>query len=144
MSERKVLFLDFDGVTHSYKDIKKNLFFMPAICERLDALCKEFDLEVVVTSSWRLFHPLEDMKEMLQPIEARRIVGVTVDGGKQNRGWEVQQWLKENKDVSKFVILDDYDEGISELFGENFVKTDPDKGLTGMDATKLKKVFEEK
>ena len=136
----KIIFLDYDGVVNTLifdskrdepyfnfpKDNKVNNF--QAVCW-LNKLCLENDAKIVVTSTWRNY---ENYKECLyngglsKNIE---ILGKTDDLGTK-RGYEIQKWLDDNKnlEIKEFVILDDEDDMVN--LGEKLVQTDTYIGIT--------------
>lgn len=119
-----VVFLDFDGVINTYYweerngkwechlycefDFKVNN--MQAICW-LNQLCKEKNLSIVVISTWRKYHTLENIQNMLWNSgldEEIPIIGLTpVFGENYSRGKEIRAYLKEHIEIEKIVILDD-------------------------------------
>ncbi len=72
------LFLDFDGVLHRDGAMGGELF-EPACILALAGVLSEFPIvEVVISSSWREVHPLQDLRDMVPQLEAR-IVAATPD-----------------------------------------------------------------
>ena len=59
------------------------------------------------------------------------------------RGLQIDKWLKAHREVKNFVILDDSDLDLH-LFGEHFIQTSWDKGLTSEDAKKAIKILNNK
>lgn len=134
----KIIFLDYDGVVNTLifdKEGKKPKFNFPednkvnnfqAICW-LNKLCKEQGAKIVVTSTWR---KAENYKECLynggldKDIE---ILGKTDELG--NRGEEIKKWLKENKDIEDYIIIDDEEYSMGNLI-DKLVKTDTFLGIT--------------
>lgn len=127
----RIVFLDFDGVLNSeaymhriWKERKagKAVTFMhrhtdeicPEMAQRVLSICEQADASVVISSSWRLLHTMEEIKAMLTEVGAgalaARIIGRTPSPKRLRsmRGDEIDQWLKEFGDpVTAFVILDD-------------------------------------
>ena len=97
----------------------------------------ETGCHVVVSSTWRLF---EDRRELLGSLLGDAGVSIldwtpeieTMDDhgfkGFVERGEEIQLWLDANPEVSRFVILDDF-EDMAHL-GAQLVKTESSIGLT--------------
>ena len=117
----RVLFLDFDGVVnvpYEYGTPEFNAamdqgvydFFRPEIVERLDQLIHEFDLHIVVTSSWR-FSGLEFCQNSLRNAgfsEDVIIEGMTeLDDDYPPRWTEILKYLEEHPEISDILILDD-------------------------------------
>ncbi|MBR0474873.1 MAG: hypothetical protein IJJ19_07700, partial [Erysipelotrichaceae bacterium] len=108
-----ILFLDYDGVVAL--DFSMELFrsiFDRHCIENVNKLCHEFDLKIVVTSSWR---NEEDYKDMLYDngldtdIE---IIGKTPELYIVRED-EIKIYLREHVYIDKFIILDDT--GFTEL-----------------------------
>jgi len=71
-----LLFLDFDGVTHPAHDYVG--FFRIECMVWLDKIIREnSELQVVISSSWRKHYPIDELKTMLGPTVAPRVIGVT-------------------------------------------------------------------
>jgi hypothetical protein len=97
-----ILFLDFDGVTHPDPCEVDQLFVnLPLIEEVLRQFkaCK-----IVISSSWRVVHPLDEMREYFAADMQSRVIGVTphASQGKETldlvpsceRQWECEAWLR--------------------------------------------------
>jgi hypothetical protein len=134
----KVIFLDFDGVLNSrsrWKECQKvdprspSALIDPLAAWRVKQLIAQTGAKVVVSSSWRHIHPLEQLKGFLWKYGISRdlIIGKTPRIGR--RGHEIRAWLKkynenhENNPVTNYLILDD----------------DPDAGGGGVDRNRLVK-----
>ncbi len=118
-----VLFLDFDGVTHTFfpreglTDKENQLFyFLPKIEEVL----REFaEVKVVISSSWRLLaYSLDDLRLNFSEDLRERVIGVTPEiklnapidweGCRQR---EVELYLSQNKlEGTPWLALDDVKE----------------------------------
>lgn len=141
----KVLFLDIDGVLNSatwYKNRPHR--FLKDDPEESDWECeidpaailiskKLFhnvaDLQIVISSTWRLNHELDEFKRRLSQmlsIEPSRVIGKTPKLG-TIRGLEIQAWLKDNPQVTKFAIIDD-DSDMGDLM-DNLFKTNWSDGI---------------
>lgn len=138
----KVVFLDIDGVLNSVRSCiaydgypwqgdtdeerEWHKFDQVAIA-LLRVLVRESGAVCVLSSTWRLgredFTPLEEVLGV-------PIVGKTRDTvGEESRGEEIDHYLKKNKDVTSYVILDD-DVDMLPYQMERFVWVDPHIGLT--------------
>jgi HAD domain in Swiss Army Knife RNA repair proteins len=156
----KLLFLDFDGVLNSAQFarlqhrnwVKDKLNprpyrdeFCPICCSNLLwVIEKNPDLKIVISSSWRLGTPLEELQALLERhgIPGILIIGKTphlVNPGEPTvpRGLEIQKWLDDHKelDVERFCIVDD--DSDMEHLSPLHVKTDFQVGLDWIAATKL-------
>lgn len=116
-----ILFLDIDGVLNSARFLRENpgafdgrvlsQMLDPAAVARLEQLSLATDMDVVVSSSWRIVFPLTSIAEALVAHGfTGRIVGATGTGRnrKANRGLEILAWLDSDQSAQdKFCILDD-------------------------------------
>lgn len=100
-----ILFLDFDGVLHPIPTGDQGVFYHLERFEEL--LCSHPRLDVVVSSSWRLTYPWDEIKGFFADDLQERIIDKTpnIPGG--SRYEEIQAWLKENSSHSEWLILDD-------------------------------------
>ena len=122
----KVIFLDFDGVLNSmkwYKRRKEMGMEIPtsflhrsqyeldeAAVKMMSDFVKEVQASVVVSSSWRILHPIEELREIVKVCgwDAPEFIDVTPRSEKGFRGGEVGQWLKQTyHTIQSHVIFDD-------------------------------------
>lgn len=144
----KVLFLDFDGVLNSeqskifwrnQKDqttweqemktyeggmleyIAKE--YCPIALSNLEELLRRnTDLKIVVSSSWRVSRTVQELKELfLSKLISDAIIDKT-ESFHNVRGIEIQKWLNEHLEVTRYVIVDD-DSNMIDSQIDNFVKT---------------------
>ena len=147
----KVLFLDFDGVLNShqsctfwhnkrdqskwenemYSSWQGTLFeylaheFCPIALSNMEELMRRVpDLQVVVSSTWRLGNSVEDLKKILAPAKliTERIIDKTPAFRDLDRGHEIQDWLDKHPEVTNYVIVDD-DRDMLKSQQDNFVNT---------------------
>jgi hypothetical protein len=147
--KNKYLFLDFDGVLHpdrysltNYdpdRVFKNNEIFSQAPI--LAGLLTEFPCEIVISSSWRFTHSLEEMKAKLPKAIAKNIVGMTGDAyvGPHPRYNEIKEYLtSRNKSLFAWRALDDskleFPNGCTDL-----ILCDPNTGITTKQIQELKK-----
>lgn len=145
----KVLFLDIDGVLNSrqgvlwhkrVKGLKGSIFIDHRFWDPLAAnnllyiLDKLPELKIVISSTWRVMHSMQEMKNFLEPlgVKPNKIIDFTPDLGAVERGLEIQKWLDDHPEVKEFVILDDNSD-MAHL-KHKLVKTDEWHGLTLRDA----------
>jgi hypothetical protein len=97
MAQRKLLFLDFDGVLHPATCQSGQLFMHTKALARCLA---GSDCEIVISSMWRLRWPLEAMHEFLLPELMARVVDVTGQAldGPHARYSEIQAYLATRPD----------------------------------------------
>ena len=135
---RKIIFLDFDGVLHPDGVAK---FSRLPILERF--LLEMPDAEVVVSSTWREDHTLDQLRDIFSPPLRSRITGVTpsLDDGYdlEGRQKEILTYLA-NEGLSDtnccWIALDD-----NAMFFEdscqNLVLTDSSIGFTEQEGEQL-------
>lgn len=146
MSEKTypIVFLDIDGVLndHDYNETSQSNSMIPECVERLNRILSETDARIVLSSAWRYMLIGKAMSVIgfdyllrTHGVVANRLVGRTpADEEIKERGWQIQQWRKENDHSGRYVVIDDMDLHISKL--HPFVQTDGDIGLTDADADK--------
>jgi len=109
-----VIFLDVDGVLisgHWIKTTRKDRTFDPEAVKLLDAIIDEADVDLVISSCWRIGRSTAELKQLMQDQGLKnynRVIGRTPSGGNMNghRGREISEWIEAN-DVDNFVIIDD-------------------------------------
>jgi len=153
---QKILFLDFDGVINSnrtcfafgkypHKLPEDAAFFDHVALTMIRRLCERGNIEIVVSSTWRLDHSVEIMKSSLR----LPIISATPEGdGKEScqRGVLINEWLQANP-VSEgktrtYAILDDLEE--SEFLPDqrsNFVRVDSWDGFSYLNLRTLASKF---
>jgi hypothetical protein len=120
----KVIFLDFDGVLNSVKWMtklhesgEKFTSFLsrsfkeldPAAVKLVSDLAVETNSAIIVSSSWRILHPLHEICDILAANGMNENVlprGTTPHHG-NFRGDEVRLWLSQNPHIGVHVIFDD-------------------------------------
>ena len=147
--KNKYLFLDFDGVLHpdrysltNYdpdRVFKNNEVFSQAPI--LAGLLTEYPCQVIISSSWRFTHSLDEMKEKLPKGIAKNVVGVTGDAyvGAHPRYNEIKEYLmSRNKSLFSWRALDDskieFPNGCTDL-----ILCDPNTGIASKQILELKK-----
>jgi len=111
-----ILFLDFDGVLHPETTVASSELFcrLPLLQSVLD---KHPEVEIVISSTWRLSRTVEQLRQLFSAHLAARIVGATPRLDSTNlvdslasypRHREVVGWLREQKrSYEEWVVLDD-------------------------------------
>lgn len=140
----KVIFLDIDGVLNHTEfllrmdrlrksgdlpspTISGEHAIDPACVALINEICARSGADIVVSSSWRLFYGLADLRGVLRHhgLTAGRVIGATPNVG-YPRGQEIAAWLHMHG-RRPLVILDDYDD-MCELTPW-LVRTDHEVGL---------------
>ena len=113
-----ILFLDFDGVVHPEPCNPKHYFAQLPLIE--EVLREHPGVDIVISSSWRGVHTLDDMREHFSSDIAPRVVGVTPSNKKTTSTWlpgrmssferesECDDWMRQNRPWgTPFVAVDD-------------------------------------
>ncbi len=156
-----VLFLDIDGVLNSenfFLNQNRSPFpFLfdragdidPVPCKLLNVFCKEYDIKIVVSSTWRR----EFDKKQLSELFKRRgleteVVDITPVLWGKKRGDEVMKYLRDfehrNRGLTNSIVIQNYvivDDDDDFYLDQNFVRTDYKVGLNETTIEKLKKHF---
>ena len=102
----RVLFLDFDGVLHPGPDVASSLAHWCWLPLLTRLLATHADVRVVVHSTWRHDHDLDELRALLCGI-GERVIAATERVGRLEG---IERWLEAHPEVSSHRILDD-DEG---------------------------------
>lgn len=139
-----ILFLDFDGVLNIPGHYGKSMF-VPEYLARLEKIAIDFDLKIVISSSWRETFNLEQLQDFFSENTLHeRIIGCT-PVVQQNpwppyireiRQLEIQQWIIDNNYNGLWVAIDD-DKRIFEEGCPNLVETEFRDGLNEEAGIKL-------
>ncbi len=110
----KVIFLDIDGVLNCKKTPNPRDF--PYIVEakllcRLTKLLEKCNARVVLSSTWR-YDPIGVIAAKHWGIP---FIDVTPDLPHRPRRVEILAWLKRHREVKRFVVIDDDDDGLDDL-----------------------------
>jgi hypothetical protein len=150
----KIIFLDMDGVLCTQRaHIAQGLQHMPNHHPFMDALDREavgmlnaftaqFYTKYVLSSTWRKQHTQTEMEQHLRKYGWK---GEFHDDWKTDedgpvRGWEIERWLGNHRDVTNYIILDDNSDMLdSQKF--HFVQTDEWNGLTAQNYWQMEKIF---
>lgn len=106
-----VLFLDFDGVMHPDRCEVDQLFCKLELLEVW--LRNRPSVQVVVSSSWRVVHPIDEIRSYFSDDLQSRVLGVTPVFNQRptpidERHHEILHWLRARPgEVYRWAILDD-------------------------------------
>jgi len=132
-----VVFLDFDGVTHSVSGPT----FDEACLAGLDAVLADCSARVIIISSWRDELPLERLITRLRQV-GRFVAGVAPEEPaftKTPREAVVKQWLSETGYDGPWLAIDDNASWYGEL-AERVVAPDPRTGFGSRDAQQFREM----
>jgi hypothetical protein len=156
-----ILFLDFDGVTHPEPCEKGELFLRLPLIE--DVLREFGTCKIVISSSWRAVHGLDEMREYFAADMQSRVIGVTPEysvlrlhgivepAATYHRQWECESWLQhkqvwlpQNRRLhAPWIAIDDRPDWFCPDCG-NLLPTRTDTGFGADDATRLQAMLEER
>lgn len=161
MTDRRadcILFLDFDGVTHPDPCEAGRLFTQLPLIE---AVLRRFnECGIVISSSWRVVHPLDEMREYFAVDMQSRVIGMTPE----HRAWrtahlvpsysrqrECEAWLsservwlpRERRLDSPWIAIDDRDDWFAPDC-TNLLATHSQTGFTPDDAIRLERMLRER
>ncbi len=140
----KVLFLDIDGVINSertraaFNGYPQNFSqsdmvrFDQVAISLIRRVCKTTRCKIILSSSWRVYYRTEEVEEALD----LPVIGVTPDLDGQARGFEINKWLSDHPEVTKYAIVDDTPDMLDSQKAF-FVQTDPNDGLSFNDYLQL-------
>ncbi len=118
----KIIFLDIDGVLVTRNSIKYQLLNFPddtsihfskKAIKNLNKLVWLTKAKIVISSTWRLFHSLEELQNIFkeQKIKGEIIATTSVEKATVEedipRGQKITDWLREHTNIEKYVIIDD-------------------------------------
>ena len=148
------LFLDFDGVLHPQICSQPELFCQLPVLE--DVLLEYTQVMVVISSSWREFHPLTELRLHFSSAIRPRTIDITPSIQTPNAMWlpgqrpewprerECLAWMNQMRPRStRWLSVDDRPEWFRPACSELLV-TDPAHGFTDSDASLLRRMLEER
>lgn len=147
----KVIFLDMDGVLNTQANWGKRgaEALTPELVKRVSDLADRTGAVVVITSTWRVIHPLPTLQAWLTLNGFRDrtlIIGATPDFARfgQKRQDEIADWLH-HVYVDKWVVLDDDTIGDNEWdkVSGHFVKVDSRVGLSEENVKEAELILED-
>jgi hypothetical protein len=152
-----IVFLDFDGVTHPDPCETGRLFTKLPLIE--EVLRRFNECKIVISSSWRVVHPLDEMRGYFAVDMQSRVIGMTPEhralrGGlvsSYSRQWECEAWLRgervwlpqQRRLDSPWIAIDDRDDWFSPDC-TNLLTTNSQTGFTPDDAIRLERMLRER
>lgn len=99
---KKYIFTDIDGVLNP----KFNKVWNKKCVDVYNRICKDFDLQPVITSTWRIKYN----KKQMQEIFIRQGIMVNIYDYTpvlmNDRGLEIEKWLQDNEHTN-YIVVDD-------------------------------------
>ena len=150
----KVIFLDFDGVLNSEASFRHEIrrknsrvsdTLSVVACSNLQYILEQDSaVKIVISSSWRNMHSLQQLRDILSAygITGTAVIGKTPSVLSGDRGHEINLWLADNPNVTKFVVIDDDNDvlNVKDPRGHIFITT-PEDGLLFKQAKAIAKLF---
>jgi hypothetical protein len=155
MQNNKIIYLDIDGclntdlgISEYYKKTKKNDYIDPLMAANLTKLCDLVpDAKIVISSMWRGYFTLQQMRKYLKPyVDPKRIIDMTPlakwnDWDYPDRGTVIAKHMEIFPNVESYVVIDDFNDGISNLHSKNFIYVNPITGLTEDDVIEAARIL---
>lgn len=131
MRNMKILFLDVDGVLNNQESLRTGsgvdfTGWDPLCCEVVRQMCLQFDLQIVVSSTWRL--NWGDCMWNMGRASLDKPIDRTNELVGEPRGSEIAEWLSRHPRVAGYIILDD-DMDFSEIQREHHIHTNIKDGV---------------
>lgn len=147
MKPSPVVFIDFDGVTHPEVCTAEKLFTCLPLIE--DVLRLHPAVDVVISSSWRVQHPMEELRSYFSADIAPRVIDCTPvyvqhkcePAAPMARQVECLTWLNAHRPGQPWIALDDVP-WLFEVGCANLLLTNHRTGFSPADAVYLKSVLE--
>ena len=136
MSKKQVVYLDFDGVLHPSSPVMDGLFCRSHL---LEPVFEKTNLRIVISSSWRFTHSLEQLQAKLPSHLAQHVIGMTGDAviGKHARYQEIMNHVRQLEPGTAWRALDDsyweFPNACKEL-----IRCNPNTGIGPKEVAQLK------
>lgn len=148
----KIIFLDLDGVLNSltyFQELKRQGLTQdrimdsldPVMVERLNRIVEATNAKIVISSTWRNLHSMDELKAFLLKYAFKyngHVIDVTPTLNK-DRGYEIEWWLNEyhrgfdlgveQELITSFVILDDNSDMVYDHLLSRLVLTTWENGM---------------
>lgn len=109
--------------------------FDPITIGLINKVVKEFNVKVILSSTWRKFHPIEEISKILGiEISDKTEVLNTL------RGYEIQEYLSRHPEIKTYAIIDDDSDFLDEQL-PFFIKVGKDDGFSLSNYKKLRSIF---
>jgi len=127
----KILFLDVDGVLHSYFAKNDSQLFRKDCMQRLKTIVDQTGCKIVLSSSWRQTpEGRATVNEQLANYGIDNIIDSTrIFYNEYNRHTDIQDWVKKHP-TDRWIALDDLP---MHQLGAHYIGTAPEDGITDDD-----------
>ena len=150
-----ILFLDFDGVTHPDPCREVEYFRQLPLIE--DVLRDQMRVYIVISSSWRYDHTIDELRERFSSDIRSRVIDVTPsvtrtdDEGwiprhllQHHREWECRKWLRHHRAADvPWLAIDDVAEWFTPAC-PHLLTTMSDCGFQSKQVDVLRRMIEER
>jgi len=126
----KIVFLDVDGVLHSYFATVESQLFRRDCMQRLKKIVEATGCKIVLSSSWRATPERKaTVNRHLQSYGIAAVMDSTrLRGNEYLRHEDILHWVKQNPRIGeRWVAIDDLP---MPQLSDHYVGTEPDQGLT--------------
>lgn len=142
----KIIFLDFDGVLNAHKNIRAPtwaasrhpfIWIDKELVAKVAQIVEATQAKICISSTWRMEWGAEGCKDILNyeyPGLGDNVIGET-EVLSTLRGIEINKWLSDKPDVTRYVILDDNGDMLADQLSF-FVQTNSYAGITDADVQK--------
>lgn len=101
-----ILFLDYDGVINTDRDIFQGKFENPEAIYYIGKFCLDNNFQIVVTSSWKHNPKYKEFLYNSGLDPNVQVIGCTESTFK-GREYEIKKYLKSHSNIKKYLIIDD-------------------------------------
>ncbi len=98
----------------------------PEAVTNLKKLISETNAKIVISSNWSSYNTLDRLRDFFKIHDLDVFIIDEIPKNINSRAKQIEEYVLNNPNISKFVILDDVDSGISSIFPKNFVHTTKD------------------
>lgn len=154
----KIIFLDVDGVLNgiAHNDWTKDNpepTIWPSCVKQLSIILRDTTAKLVISSAWRGMiinegaMTLRGFEYLLKTHGIQNIIGRIVGTTRKDinqsdfgeRKHQISEWLNDHPEVTRYVVVDDNDHGISSL--HPLVLTQENIGLTEVETAQILKIL---
>lgn len=141
------LFLDIDDCLYSirtrylfndcptFREKETHHMFDPITIGLINKAIKDFDIKVILSSTWRKYNTIEDISKIIgiELTDKTPILNI-------HRGYEIKKYLEDNPQYTKYAIIDDGADMLDEQL-PYFVRVGLDDGFSLANYKKLRSIF---